>query len=108
MKKGAPISPDDITAAKEAVIPGFVFDAFNQCIAEKFNEGRATIYQKEVVAKIQESVEFKALDVPFKYEWLNVEDAFRAKGWKVEYDKPAYCETYPAFFVFTRKQRNGL
>ena len=105
MKRGAPISPEEIPAAKALVIPGFVFDAFNECIAEKFTNGRATVYQKDVVAKIKASDEFKALNPPvFNYDWLNVEDAYRATGFTVTYDKPAYCETYDTSFEFSKKK----
>jgi hypothetical protein len=31
---------------------------------------------------------------------LDIEDTYREAGWKVEYDKPAYCENYPANFTF--------
>jgi hypothetical protein len=45
--------------------------------------------------------------VVFDKGWLDVESIFRAEGWKVKYDKPAYCETYKAFFVFSRKKKKA-
>lgn len=33
--------------------------------------------------------------------WLNFEGAYRRAGWKVEFDKPGYNESYPATFKFT-------
>jgi len=34
--------------------------------------------------------------------WLNIEEAYRAADWEVEYDKPAYNETYRAHFIFKK------
>jgi hypothetical protein len=69
MKKGQPISPAEIPAAKQAIIPGFVFDAFNECIAANWSGGSAMVLQKDVVAKIKASPDYTD---PFKYEWLDV------------------------------------
>jgi hypothetical protein len=103
MDKGVPIRPEDIPAAKEQVIPSFVFDAFNECIGEQwdYKSKRAKVLQKDVIAKIKDKM------IPGKkfemWWWLDVEPAYEAQGWKVHYDKPAYCETYDAFFVFEIK-----
>jgi hypothetical protein len=101
MRKGQPISPAEIPAAKQAIIPGFVFDAFNECIAANWSGGSARVLQKDVVAKIKASPDYTE---PFKYEWLNVEEAYRASGFHVTYDKPAYCETYDPLFEFSKKK----
>ena len=45
MKKGVPISPDDIPAAKAAVIPPEVFDAWNEVIAKHYINGRSHFNQ---------------------------------------------------------------
>ncbi len=100
MNKGVPISPGDIPTTAAQDIPGFVFDAFNECIAQNWSEGRAKVFLYVVVKKIEASPEFHA---PFNYDWLNVENAYRAKGFRVEYDKPAYCESYDAYFVFSKR-----
>lgn len=36
--------------------------------------------------------------------WVDFEDLYRKQGWKVVYDKPAYCETYKAYFVLSKKK----
>ena len=36
----------------------------------------------------------------FDNNWLDIEPIYRRAGWVVEYDKPAYCEDYPATFTF--------
>lgn len=41
----------------------------------------------------------------FDKGWLDIESAYRKAGWHVEYDKPGYCETYVAYWEFTRKRK---
>ena len=38
----------------------------------------------------------------FNKGWLNIEEVYRSAGWKVNYDKPAYNESYDAYFTFER------
>lgn len=40
----------------------------------------------------------------YKKGWLNVEEAYREKGWDVTYDKSGYNETYRALFVFSKRR----
>ena len=44
----------------------------------------------------------------FDNGWLDVEEAHRAAGWRVEYDKPAYNESYDAFFVFSKRRLQAV
>lgn len=115
MISGKPISPDEISEAKGASIPPFVFDAFNELIALKFDCGSATIKQDDVINKIITVMAARNgvqgdpdatrayRDTIFQSGWLNVEDVYRAVGWSVEYDRPGYNEIYSAFFVFKKK-----
>lgn len=101
MKQGVPISPDDIPAAKETVFPPFVYDCFNKCITQKYTNGRATVYLKDVTPLIKDAC--KENNIPFHTDFLNIEEVYRAQGWNVVYDGPAYCESYDAYFVFSKK-----
>jgi hypothetical protein len=75
-----PISPDSIIGGKTA-----------------------TILQEEVVERIickyKYTVERSEI---FDKGWLDIEDIFEGVGWKVEYDKPSYCDSYPASFTFKK------
>jgi hypothetical protein len=109
-----PISPNEVVSQKaKAVIPDYVFEAFNFLISKNFRNGSATVKQNEVVDRIV-SREYDIHDnTPpsrqitreylFDNHLLDVEDVYREAGWVVEYDKPAYCETYEATFKFTKK-----
>jgi len=45
----------------------------------------------------------KTRDEVFDKGWLNIEPMYRAAGWKVVYDKPAYNESYEPTFTFTKR-----
>jgi hypothetical protein len=99
-----PIKPEDMPKYKAEVFPEFVFQAFNLCIVENFCNGRATVYQKDVMNKmaslaLEEGIQLERGDI-FSKGYLNVEDVYREAGWKVKYDSPAYCETYEAHYEF--------
>lgn len=112
-KLGKPISPDQVGLVQEMEIPPKVFDAFNAAIAKHWNGRSARFIQEDVIDTIlgnmneglddEDDARVKRADV-FKYHWLDVEAAYRDKGWSVEYDKPAYNESYSANFTFTRKR----
>jgi hypothetical protein len=107
-----PITPNEASKAKATSIPDEVFEAFNELIAEKLDGNSATVLQKDVVARIilkirhndRSRSENAIRNQIYEYGWLDVEPAYRRAGWKVEYDKPGYCETYEASFEF-RKPR---
>lgn len=42
-------------------------------------------------------------NIVYGKQYLDVEDIYRKEGWKVVYDKPAYCETYEPTFTFSKK-----
>jgi hypothetical protein len=93
-----PISPSEVAAAKREHIPAAVFDAFNAEIVANFTAGRAKVLQKDVVQRLVDG----GMDRQeiFDKGYLNVEEVYRAEGWRVEYDKPGFNETYDASFEF--------
>ena len=95
-----PISPDEIGAAKRQHIPDAVFEAFNAEIALKFDNNRAKVSQKDILARLEASGMNRA--EIFEKGYLYVEEAYRMEGWEVSYDKPGYNENYDAIFEFKR------
>lgn len=91
--------------AKAPGIPDFVIEAFNELIAEKFDGKEARITITEATQRIKKK-EFeyhghdRLLLESFNKEWLNVEEVYRKNGWKVEYDKPGYNESYTGYYIF--------
>ncbi len=97
-----PISPDEVGLAKVVATPDEVFQAFNTLIALNYVGGYSTVKQDDVM-ELLEATSLVRADI-FKNGWLNVEEAYRSVGWTVEYDKPAYNESYPATFTFRKKK----
>jgi hypothetical protein len=99
-----PIRPDEVVALKATLIPDEVIEAFNELIAENMSGGSSSFTQDKVVTRILSKMPDTSRDALYDNHWLDVEDVYRAEGWKVEYDKPGYCETYSASFAFSRKK----
>ncbi len=96
-----PIKPDEIVGEKERIFPDVVLESFNTIIARNFSNGSANVKQEDVIALMLE----KGLtrEEIHRNGYLNVEEIYRSKGWKVSYDKPGFNESYPATFTFRRK-----
>lgn len=100
-----PIRPDEIVQLKRNLIPDFVYIAFNRMIAKKFNGSYASFTQEEIIKEILSlNTEYDRTHI-FEEKWLDVENIYREYGWWVEYDKPAFNETYDATFTFTQKSK---
>lgn len=97
-----PITPAE--AARGTAKPDFVIQAFNEMIASKMSGGQARFTQYEVMDRIcsLSGLTMTTSDI-LHSGWLDVEPLFREAGWSVEYDKPGYCESYKAFFIFKQK-----
>jgi len=106
-----PIRPDEVTQTKCERIPDLVIESVNECIIRNWNENssRSSFTQNEIIKEIQ--LKYKEAGTPiqrqeiFDSKYLDFEPIFRKIGWKVEYDKPAYCESYEPSFIFTKKKQ---
>lgn len=93
-----PITPEECTNKKLELIPNEVIECFNEMIAENFNGHSATIKQKDICATIADRL-YVSTTYVYSQKWLDIEDIYKKFGWKVEYDKPSYCD---AHFIFTK------
>lgn len=93
-----PLKPSEVVSSKK--FPEFVIGAFNAEIAKNFLNGRATVKQCDVVARIS-ALGYSSREI-YDNKWLDIEDTYRAEGWAVSYDKPGYNETYEAYFIFAQ------
>lgn len=112
MKNVKPISPDDVKL--EDKIPWYIIEAVNDFIKERYNpssKSSFTIEQDEILKlafdKCENDYEYESFEDfkrrIFDAKQLDFEDLYSKAGWKVEYDKPGYCESYNAYFKFERK-----
>jgi len=99
----APLNPADIVQAKAVTIPDEVMTVWNFHIAKGFKQGKSRIVQDEIVLDIMSAMGSPRARV-YTENWLDIEDVYRDAGWIVKYDKPGYCEDYPASFTFTKQK----
>jgi hypothetical protein len=92
MKKGCPISPDQVGELQRFIVPTFVFDAFNMLIAKTMRNGQANFTINDVWNEIKKADP----TVMFDYAWLRVKEAYEDAGWKVQ-------STDEEGFVFMKK-----
>lgn len=108
MAKVKPISPSEITDLKLESLPDEMIKVVNQLIIDNWNGRSATIMQsaiKDAFLQLYNTTHPNVVMTParmFELHWMDFEDIYRKKGWKVEYDKPGYNESYEAFFVFKK------
>ena len=109
--RAEPIKPENVAAFKLRHIPNEVIDAVNELISLKYvcNSDDIRIYQKDII-EVAKSKMYPATDNIdsgsgyFDYNWLNIEKIYEDAGWAVKYDKPAYNESYDAYFIFREKK----
>ncbi len=100
-----PITPGEVAKQKEGQFPEEVFQAFNEIIAANYVDGRANFTQDAVVTLMISKGLVKE-DI-YDNNWLDVEPVYEKAGWKVEYDKPGFNESYTANFTFTAKRKKS-
>jgi hypothetical protein len=99
-----PIAPSEVSAAQVALFPDFVMETWNTAIAKNWSGNQSHILQDDIIHElIAASPGLIDRGDVFARHWLDIEDLYRAEGWAVEYDKPAYNESYDACFVFKKK-----
>lgn len=98
-----PFSPDQALANKANVIHPKMIEVVNNLLSKHYNGSSCRIYQNEVMDAFLTATnhEYTREEV-YNNKWLDFESVYRENGWKVSYDKPAYCETYEAAYVFNR------
>lgn len=96
------LSPQAVAeaAAKGLNIPAVVVEAVNALLLRNASSNRIVLKQREVVAEVQTRTQVTTAEI-YANKWLDFEPYYRAAGWQVEYDKPAYCESYEPYFIFT-------
>ena len=94
-----PIKPSEVSQ----YIPNWIIKGTNECINSHYKELHKESHFTQD-ALIEYCLKYAPKDVTrhtiFDNHWLDIEPIYRRAGWIVEYDKPAYCETYLATFTF--------
>lgn len=97
------LSPKDVNdaLAQGVNLPDGVIEAVNELLIKNGSSKYITLRQCDVVHAISERMGVTK-DTIYNNKWLDFEDFYRAAGWKVSYDKPAYNETYEPTFEFIK------
>jgi hypothetical protein len=100
-----PITPFDVSIQEKTVIPDEVIAAFNELIAENWKKDKAVVKQKKAIARVIKKLpKFKGkADELFDLGYFDIEQIFRKAGWIVKYESPDRNESFPEYFVFSRK-----
>ena len=109
------ITPEEAEKAKISSIPDYVFQAFNELLAENFVGNVGTIiYQHEVLKRIIniyphiiENDKDNIVNSLFVNHWLDVEKIYEEAGWEVTFHKPAYYEDFDPYYNFIPKKNEN-
>ena len=100
-----PINPSEVYKIKFSLYPDYVVEAFNELIVKHWDGKAARINQSEIITRM---IYLSAGNVTkrniIESKFLDVEELFREYGWNVNYSKPGYNETEPAYFVFEKRR----
>lgn len=85
---------------KERVFPDYIMQAFNECIVEAKIKKSDNVLKDDVINRILELNPEMKRQTLIDEHLLDVEDAYRQAGWKVEYCNPSRGENFGAYFSF--------
>lgn len=97
-----PVTPDEIAETKRLIFPNGIIEIFNELIAAHYDGLSSIVLQNEAVCLIEDRFGYSRAEI-YNKDYLNIEPLYEAAGWNVEYDKPAYNESYPAKYIFKKK-----
>jgi len=96
------ITPNEVLENRERYIHPDIIKVVNEILSQRFiRNSVCKITVKEIWEKfhiLNPEFDKKLL---FKEKHMDFEDVYRKSGWVVQYDGPAYNETYDAFFKFS-------
>lgn len=97
------LSKEEVIKLQVSRIPGEVIEAVNKLLTENYepNTGTASIFQDDILNLLSSPAygNHSRRDV-FDKHWLDFEDIYREKGWKVTYVKATYDDEFASYFKF--------
>ncbi len=99
------ITPDEVCVTADPR----VVEIMNALIQRHYSSGSSKVYQKDVILALSKHPSYSQFayaeireDI-FGNRLLDIEEFYRQAGWSVVYHKPAYDESFAAYWVFKRK-----
>ena len=106
------ITPEEAEKARKSSILDYVFQAFNELLAENFYDVGTIIYQHEVLKRIIniypyiiEDDKDSIVNSLFVNNWLDVKKFYERSGWEVTFYKPSYYEDFDPYYKFIPKKK---
>ena len=85
------IAPDEIYENKETYIHSDILEIVNQLLGERYSKGsQVNIQQREIAVEFMEKNPEYTEQRMLNEGLFDFEDAYRKKGWNVEYNKPVF------------------
>ena len=105
-EKIKPITIDEVEKQFVEAIPDIIIKVVNNLIVKHWEplNHKAVIKQDEILDEIIVLDETLTHSKVFNNHWLDIEPIYREIGWKVDYNKPPYYETWDAYFEFSKKK----
>lgn len=112
--KVKPITVSEAERRSAEAIPDIVIEGFNTLIGRKYDR-----ISKSAKITLAEALDYISAAMAAEFgiagatiseyrrslldnHWMDVEDIFRAAGWQVHFDKPAYNESYESYYEFSK------
>ena len=106
------ITPEEAEKARKSSIPDYVFQAFNELLAENFFNVGTIVYQHEVLKRILslypsiiENDKDSIVNSLSVNHWLDVEKFYERAGWEVTFHEPSYYEDFDPYYQFIPKKK---
>lgn len=95
-----PITFEEVYDAKCQGIPNEIVLVVNKLIKENFNtsDNSSKVYQDDILNEI--TIEKERV---YRNHWLDIEPLYESAGWDVSYYHSACWESFPSYFVFSKK-----
>jgi hypothetical protein len=97
-----PITPDEVEASR--VMPAGVFEAFNEMIKDRYRKGVAQFLITHVADLIAAKLGITRHQA-IERDYCDVEPFYRAAGWDVKYEQPAFNEPGEGTFTFKKVKK---
>lgn len=98
-----PLTPSEAKKRLGEAIPEGVIEAVNELLLKELRSD--SLYATLLIGEVCTAIRAKMQVTKIPDFWLDFEPVFRRAGWKVEYDRPGYNESYEGNWKFSKRRR---
>ena len=106
MSRVMPVTPATARETHESGddVPDFVIEAVNELINKHWRDGGFSIKQSVIVTALLAKHGNVTREQVFEQKWLDFEQAFMQRGWRVRHSKGTWGEANSAYFHFEEEK----